>query len=333
MSLTRSPLDQALRLPGVWRARDVALAEAPGVPTGWRELDGRLPGGGWPRGALTELHVPALGVGEFSLLAPALARLSHEARWLAFVDPPELPYAPALAQRGFVLERVLVVRTRNPRDARWSVEQLVRSGAASAVLAWLPDGDERALRRVHAAAAGGPTFALCCLAPQAAPRTSPAALRIALRPVLSPVEGGLGRRRLELDVLKRRGSRLAPFAIDLAAPLDAARFAQPIAQPATPAIEAERAPLVERIAALWERDRKAPALPELPANVARFTPRPASERKTAAPKPKPESKPAPRAPRLAPRDVIPRAEQLPLWQLLRGMSEDRMSEGVALQGE
>lgn len=301
MSVTRSPLDQALRLPGVWRARDVALAEAPGVPTGWRDLDGKLPGGGWPRGALTELHVPALGVGELSLLAPALAQLSQEARWLAFVDPPEMPYAPALVQRGFALERVLVVRTRSPRDARWSVEQLVRSGAASAVLAWLPDGDERALRRMHAAAAGGPTFAVCCLAPARAPRTSPAALRIALR--------GLGRRHLELDVLKRRGSKLAPFAIDLAAPVDAARFAQPIQQPVAPVVDVERAPLVERIAALWERDRKAPGLPELPANVARFTPRPASERNPAAPKPK-SKLPAPRAPRLAPRDDDPQYQLL-----------------------
>ncbi|HET7844840.1 MAG TPA: translesion DNA synthesis-associated protein ImuA [Xanthomonadales bacterium] len=305
MPVTRSPLDQALRLPGVWRARDVALAEAPGVSTGWRELDGKLPGGGWPRGALTELHVPALGVGELSLLAPALAQLSHEARWLAFVDPPETPYAPALAQRGFALERVLVVRTKSARDARWSIEQLVRSGAASAVLAWLPDGDERALRRVHAAAAGGPTLAVCCLAPHAAPRTSPAALRIALK--------GLGRRRLELDVLKRRGSRIAPFQLDLAAPVDAQRFAQPIPQAVAPAVEVERAPLTERIAALWERssDREriataTPSLPELPANVARFTPRPASERKPAAPKPKP----APRAPRLVPRDDDPQYQLL-----------------------
>jgi cell division inhibitor SulA len=301
MSPTRSPLDQALRLPGVWRARDVALAEAPGVPTGWRDLDGKLPGGGWPRGALTELHVPALGVGEFSLLAPALARLSHEARWLAFVDPPELPYAPALAQRGFALERVLVVRTKSARDARWSVEQLVRSGAASAVLAWLPDGDERALRRVHAAAAGGPTFAVCCLAPQAAPRTSPAALRIALR--------GLGRRRLELDVLKRRGSRLTPFAIDLALPLDAQRFARPVWQPASHGSEAARPSLAERVAALWERssDRERD-LPDLPANVARFTPRPAGQCKPVAQKPK--AKPAARAPRLAPRDDDPQYQLL-----------------------
>lgn len=305
MSTTRSPLDQALRLPGVWRARDVALAEAAGVPTGWRDLDGKLPGGGWPRGALTELHVPALGVGEFSLLAPALAQLSHEARWLAFVDPPELPYAPALAQRGFALERVLVVRTKSPRDARWSVEQLVRSGTASAVLAWLPGGDERALRRMHAAAAGGPTFAVCCLAPSCAPRTSPAALRIALR--------GLGRRHLELDVLKRRGSRLAPFALDLAVPVDASRFAKPVAQPVASEREDERGSLVERVAALWERPAardtgvaNVPPMPDLPANVARFTPRPATERKPVAAKPKQP----PRAPRLAPRDDDPQYQLL-----------------------
>lgn len=310
MSPTRSPLDQALRLPGVWRARDVARAEAPGVPTGWRDLDGRLPGGGWPRGALTELHVPALGVGELSLLAPALAQLSQEARWLAFVDPPETPYAPALAQRGFVLERVLVVRTQNARDARWSVEQLVRSGAASAVLAWLPDGDERALRRVHAAAAGGPTFAVCCLAPSRAPRTSPAALRIALR--------GLGRRRLELDVLKRRGSKLAPFAIDLAAPVDAQAFAKPSWQPAAREPDLERAPLAERVAALWKAAPAGPALPELPANVARFKPRTtpvgaasvASFSRSAAPKSRSKPKQPPRVPRLAPRDDDPQYQLL-----------------------
>ena len=36
---------------------------------------------------------------------------------------------------------------------------------------------------------------------------------------------------------------------------------------------------------------------------------------------------------LAVTDVIPRAEQPPYWRLLRGMSEDRMSEGAAQRSE
>ena len=88
-----------------------------------------------------------------------------------------------------------------------------------------------------------------------------------------------------------------------------------MSQPAAPTVAVEHAPLVERIAALWERDWKAPALPELPANVARFKPRVgatsvASFSRSIADKPKPKQKPAPRAPRLAPRDDDPQYQLL-----------------------
>ena len=70
------------------------------VPTGFAELDAALPGGGWPVGAITELMPETQGIGELSLLMPALAHLSRAGRYLAWIAPPCLPYPPALVQHG-----------------------------------------------------------------------------------------------------------------------------------------------------------------------------------------------------------------------------------------
>src|SRR4051812_39379662 len=43
--------------------------------TGFADFDALLPGGGWPVGAITELMPETYGIGELSLLLPALAKL------------------------------------------------------------------------------------------------------------------------------------------------------------------------------------------------------------------------------------------------------------------
>lgn len=110
-------------------------------------------------------------LGQPSLSGPlaqnGLARLSQEApRWIAWVNPPFLPYAPALAAAGVAVGKVLLIRTdgfgrpsaRLPGiagEALWTVEQALQSGACSAVLAWLDEltaGGEPvslAVRNVH----------------------------------------------------------------------------------------------------------------------------------------------------------------------------------------
>ena len=64
--------------------------------SGFDELDRRLPRGGWPLGALIELLSVAQGIGELGLFLPALSRLAHSGRYIAWIAPPYLPYAPAL---------------------------------------------------------------------------------------------------------------------------------------------------------------------------------------------------------------------------------------------
>ncbi len=93
----------------------------------FRHLDARLPGGGWPLSTLIELLVPAAGVGEIRLLLPALRTLATatpgEPRWIAWLAPPHLPYAPALADAGLDPARMLVIRPRAGLDWLWAMEQ------------------------------------------------------------------------------------------------------------------------------------------------------------------------------------------------------------------
>ena len=65
--------------PAIWRGNDCA-PEPASLATGFTELDRALPGGGWPRGALTEIALEREGIGELRVALPALARLQAEGR-------------------------------------------------------------------------------------------------------------------------------------------------------------------------------------------------------------------------------------------------------------
>lgn len=192
-------LERVLQHPGVWRGDQLAHAGASALPTGFAELDAHLPGGGWPRGALTEILLAREGIGELRLLLPALARISRENTWLAWVAPPHVPYAPALAASGIQLKRLLVTRPRTAADAWWTAEQAMRSGACSAVLAWLDTADERRMRRLQLGAETGHTWGVLFRPASAASSRSPAALRLKLE-----ARGG----DVLVHILKRRGGSL-----------------------------------------------------------------------------------------------------------------------------
>ncbi|MGB0713694.1 MAG: translesion DNA synthesis-associated protein ImuA [Gammaproteobacteria bacterium] len=197
-------LDDVLRRPDVWRGHAALPAVDQTVSTGFGDLDQRI--GGWPRGALTEVLVDGEGLGELSLLMPALARLSEQPRWIAWVAPPHVPYAPELVRRGVDPSRVLIVRPKTPEDALWALEQALRSGTCSAVLAWPGMLDERALRRLQLAAGTGDCWGIVFQSERAIRRASPAALRLRLQP---------GERSVQLDILKCRRHGTGQLALDL----------------------------------------------------------------------------------------------------------------------
>ena len=139
--------------PNLWRGSDFAQVATPSVPTGFAELDVHLPGGGWPTGVLTEIHVERPGIGELQLVMPAVARLTQADRWQVMIAPPYLPYAPALAAHGVKLSRLMLIRPPTLAEQLWACEQALQSEGCGVVMLWLDQTSERlnenALRRLQ----------------------------------------------------------------------------------------------------------------------------------------------------------------------------------------
>ncbi|MFN5028955.1 MAG: hypothetical protein ACK5RJ_09575 [Burkholderiales bacterium] len=216
---------------GVFRIGDDGCAlggvsSQAGVKTGFIQLDNTLVGQGWPKADLTEILCDGCGMGELSLLLPAVAQLQalygrHQlhghhapagetmptAGHCVWIAPPYVPYAPALEDAGIDLSRLFIVDTGikdaptkdiRVEDALWAAEQSLASGAVECVCIWTAAAiANTSLRRLkHAAVTGG---AICWLMRPTvfAQHASPASLRIKLT---AGEDGGL-----TLNILKRRG--------------------------------------------------------------------------------------------------------------------------------
>ena len=195
-------LEQLLQQrPDLWRGREMASATPPGVSSGFAELDRSLSWRGWPPGALVEILSDGAGTGTFSLVVPALAALSREGRWLLLINPPYLPYAPALAWQGVDLARLLVLRPPQQADVAWAAELGLQSGACSTVLIWGGVWETGTLRRLQLAAEAGGAVAWQFRDTRAAARPTPAALRLQVAP---------GPAGVTIQVLKQRGGWPGP---------------------------------------------------------------------------------------------------------------------------
>ena len=169
----------ARTLPGIWQGRSLRRNLAT-LPTGHAALDRQLPGHGWPLGAISELLTETTGHGEFSLLMPALAELSARGQWVVLVDPPWIPYPPAMSGYGVSMERVMLIRTRTPEESLWACEQVLRDIRGGAVLAWHDDPGFTRLRRLQLAARSALKTGFLFRPHTMAHQASPAALRLQL---------------------------------------------------------------------------------------------------------------------------------------------------------
>ena len=202
---TSDPLERLLRESRVlWRGRE--LSRAPTRTTGFAALDERLPGGGWPIGALIEIFCACDGLGELSLVLPLMRALSSEKRAVALIAPPHIPYAPALVRAGIRLPSLVWIHAATEEDARWSAEQFLREGLGGATLLWSNPQSDRALRRLQLAAETGHATAFLYRPISGLAHSSPAALRLALFP-----ENG----RTRIELLKVRGARAGQLTLPL----------------------------------------------------------------------------------------------------------------------
>jgi hypothetical protein len=200
----------------VWKLKDASAAPTrPVWSTGNSALDARLPGGGWPTASLIEVLLDHVGLGEVQLFLPALVECQRtigsgkndDAPWLVWIAPPHEPYAPALAQQGIELGRLLVVRPPSATEALWAAEQALGSGVCAAVLLWLKGSDDRWLRRLKLAAEAGGALGVLFRPERHRFESSPATLRLMMTQ---------GEQEARLDLLKVQGGRPGP--VDLRGP-------------------------------------------------------------------------------------------------------------------
>jgi len=215
--------------PALWRGRD-QYNDYASIPTGYAQLDKALPSGGWGVGCLTELLLEQHGIGELSLLLPGLQQVtsgnasdSRGGQWAAFVNPPYLPYAPALANAGINLERLLIINTDNDNDTLWATEQLLRTGLFASVVGWVSRTTAQKQRRLQLAAELGKTWATIYRPASAQDQHSPAALRIVVSAVICNTQSNnvhsIGNKtvhnptrssashHMNLDIIKSRGGK------------------------------------------------------------------------------------------------------------------------------
>ncbi len=185
----------------VWRAHQLgSKAAGDTLSSGFATLDAQLPGGGWPRSALTELLITEPGIGELQLLAGVLAAQSRAGKSILFIAPPAPLNALALSQWGLDLRQVLLLAAPRPADRLWAIEQALKSGSVGALLAWLPtDSPTRVehLRRLQLAAQHSTGLAFLYRPLAARQQASPAPLRLTL--------AAAPERQLAVQLIKRRG--------------------------------------------------------------------------------------------------------------------------------
>ncbi len=193
MSAVPATLHPLLDSGRLWRGQ--ARQRVATLPTGFAALDAVLPGGGWPRAAVSEVLHAAPGQGELRLVLPLLARLSQAGRPLALVAPPLTPYAPGWAQAGVALSRLVVVDAGD--DGVEAAVQLLQAGAGTVCL-WRPRLDDTDLRRLSLAAESADAPMLWLRQGGLQAPGSLAALRLWVQRHPSA---------LQVDVLKVRGGR------------------------------------------------------------------------------------------------------------------------------
>jgi len=182
--------------PALWRANSTNTTGISGIPTGYPSLDTILPSKGWPPSTLIEMVTPKWGIGELQLLLPLMKQVTQQKRWILWISPPYIPYAPALASAGVDINHVMVVQPEaSCKDALWAVEKALQTESCALVLTWLNWLPNGVIRRLQLAAASGNTLGV--LFRERNIKNSPAALRLKLQPKTDGID---------VQILKARGT-------------------------------------------------------------------------------------------------------------------------------
>lgn len=186
--------------------------------TGIASLQGLFPHDGLPCGSLVELVAAAEGSGAWTLGLVMAVQVCARRRVMVIVDGEKQFYCPGAVRLGLELDRSIVVRPANRRDAYQAMVQALRSKVVGVVMGWQERMSMRELRRVQLAADAGGGVAILMRPAHAARGPSCASVRLLVAPVQfqtgstgggtlfrksAPVRPWL--RRVRVDVMRCRG--------------------------------------------------------------------------------------------------------------------------------
>ncbi|MEH6558099.1 MAG: translesion DNA synthesis-associated protein ImuA [Oceanicoccus sp.] len=200
LSFIMPSVEQLIQDSRLWRGKhyrdEHSQPSKNSISSGIAQLDQQLHWRGWPLHSSSELLCEHWGIGELSLLMPLLKQVSLKGR-IAWINPPFIPYPPALSAQGVIPEQCLLLYPSKP-DQWWAAEQALNSSAFAIVMTWFTQQASHATpyRRLQAAAEKGHClhFNFCPL--QSKQQSSPARLRMQLSTSVS---------QLAIEVLKQPG--------------------------------------------------------------------------------------------------------------------------------
>ena len=179
----------------LWQGKN-HYSQSNSISTGFRELDRLLPHKGWPLGNTLEVLTTQCGAGELRLLMPAMAALTQQGFYIAWIAPPYLPYAPSLLQHGIDIRYVITIDKKiTQQDQLWSMERLLACKECGMALIWPTTYTTKNIRRLQLAAEKGNSIGI--LYPHMHQSYSPAAIRISLHAIAV--------NQLHITLLKARG--------------------------------------------------------------------------------------------------------------------------------
>ncbi|MEO6531947.1 MAG: translesion DNA synthesis-associated protein ImuA [Pseudolysinimonas sp.] len=181
----------------VWRANELGQATTSVLSSGWALLDAELPGGGWPRRAVTEILATQPSVLEWRLLSPALRQVVAAGGQIVVIGPARHPHLPGLLHEGLSERQLVWIRAEAPSERMWVTEQLIKSNSAGAIIAWLPQARQEQLRRLQVASQACEGLVFLCRPTAARHEASAAPLRVHAAVGLDW--------ELRVNVFKRRG--------------------------------------------------------------------------------------------------------------------------------
>ena len=198
-----APLQQILRRKDLWRGRSGPVIHSAGMATGYSELDENLLHKGWPVRGLIEFQQSTFAHGEWYLLLPSLRNLLQEPGYVALINPPFIPYAPALVQQGIAPERLMVIQPSQKNDWLVSVREVLSANCCAALLSWEPE--QRLLypelRKLQLASSQNDTLSFLLRKKSTTKNKAYSASPAVLRLVLQNTDRGL-----QVSIDKQRGS-------------------------------------------------------------------------------------------------------------------------------